>query len=200
MRWLLPTLFGLSLFIHRPPVPNFNTFHSLLYYLPVYLFGAVCARDQATVLPLCVRRAGLWWALGLAMTALQAEAYLPGNLHKPFFQYAGLDVNLLGKMFLTLGILGGLAARESRPVRLLDFFAEYSFPIYFLHPLLIMLAGRFVDHIPFRTHLFMLPVIGIAVSLAAASLAWLYFAAIRKLRPPPSKPDRGGAISKGNAS
>lgn len=184
MRWLLPLLFAGAVFAHRPPEPNFNTFHSLFYYLPVYLFGAVCAKNQATVLPWSARYVGLWWALGLAATALQAELYLPGNFHKPIFQYAGLDVNLVAKMFLTLGILGLLVKREARPIRLLNFFAVYSFSIYFLHPIAIWAFSRRVDLIPFRTHLFMLPVAGLVISLVTGALAALYFGLVRKIRPP----------------
>ena len=185
MRWLLPLLCVVSLFGHRPPMPNFNTLHSLLYYLPVYLFGALCARDQVTVLPLCARHAGLWWGLGLAAVAAQTLGYEQGNFHKPLFTYAGLDVNLLGKFFLTLGILGNLYRLEARPFRLLDFLAEYSFPIYFLHSPLILQLERITGYIPFRGHLFMLPVLGIVMAFVTAGMAWMYFALIRRIRPVP---------------
>jgi peptidoglycan/LPS O-acetylase OafA/YrhL len=195
IRWLLPLLFAGAVFTHRPLEPNFNTFHSLFYYLPVYLFGAVCARDQATVLPASARTVWIWWALGLAATALQAEFYTPGNFHKPMFQYAGPDVNLVAKMFLTLGILGLLVRRESRPVRILDFFAVYSFSIYFLHPIAIWMFGMRVDLIPFRTHLFMLPVVGLVISLLTGGLAALYFGLVRKIRAAAGSP-----ASKGRAT
>lgn len=195
MRWLLPLLFAGAVFAHRPPEPNFNTFHSLFYYLPVYLFGAVCARDQAAVLPASARRVWLWWALGLAATALQAEFYTPGNFHKPMFQYGGTDVNLIAKMFLTLAILGLLVRRESRPIRLLDLFAKYSFSIYFLHPIAIWAFGRRVDLIPFRTHLILLPVVGLVISLLTGGLAASYFGLVRMIRA-----RIGGADSKGNGT
>ena len=122
-----------SLFLGRPP-DNLNTLHSVVFFLPVYLFGILCSQEQRW---LYARLAPHVWSIlaaALVLAALQALFYpSSGDIQKPPFVLAGIDLNLLQKLALSLFLMLFLHRFEDVEIPPLQLLAASSFAIYFLH-------------------------------------------------------------------
>ena len=133
---------ALSMLIHRP-VENLSVAQSVVYYTPVYLLGINVAIDREEVLRRLAGREE-WLGIGVLGLALaQALCFSgAGSLHKPAFEWGGVDLMLPQKMLACLLIysLFSRVERLNRP--LLKTFAESSFALFFIHPLVILVLEK----------------------------------------------------------
>ncbi len=124
---------AVSLFMHRP-VNNFSILQSIIFFLPVYLFGIFCSMERERIY---TRLSDRLWHLALSiflLAILQALLFdTAGSLQKPPFVYNGIDINLLQKMLLSVFCMVFLHRYEHCDSRLLSTLASASFSIYFLH-------------------------------------------------------------------
>ncbi|MBZ0165907.1 MAG: acyltransferase [Candidatus Omnitrophica bacterium] len=132
----------IALLIHRP-LHNISVAQSVIYFLPVYLLGINISLDQSRVLK---HLTGKEWLLALGMLGLAAfqVAYYANytNLHKPAFEWAGLDILLIQKMLGCLFFFVMLNRFENRHWPWLKTLATSSFALYFLHPPVILLIKK----------------------------------------------------------
>lgn len=139
----------ISMLIHRP-VHNIVLWQSVVYFIPVYLLGINISMDKARVLKALTDKE---WVLALMMLGLSVEqvALYPeyANLHKPPFQWAGLDILLIQKMLGCLFFYVLLSRFEYRNWPWLKTLAASSFALYFIHPPVILILKKLgVQHWP----------------------------------------------------
>lgn len=115
----LVVLLPVALLAHRPNFPNPNLFHSVLYFMPVYVLGMFASQYREQIDPWLDRYLGL---LTLAFVALLvAHVLLAGhhgnyNVHSMFsFEQSYIDWALLQKIALSFVLLG-LLNRYDRAV------------------------------------------------------------------------------------
>ncbi len=130
-------LFVPALLLHRP-INNQGVLQALLYFLPVFLFGATCSVHQKRILPLLKRFTLPLFLVALGLALFQAAFYeQPGTQHKVWNEWGGLDISMIQKCILCLAVWGLLDHAEDKEFPLLVTLAKYSFGIYFLHPYVI---------------------------------------------------------------
>lgn len=181
LRW---ALFGIGLviamLIHRP-VENVNLLHSLVYFLPVYLFGILASLHRAGIYRAFAGRR-VYTMLGVALAlALARAVWMPqvlGNFHKPAFTPGGLDIMIVQTLVLCVFFMVWLARFESRQWPAVRGLATASFAIYFIHPLLLVFAGPLlrianIGHAGFDWVATTLITLGLSVVIArAVHTAW----------------------------
>jgi len=138
----------IAIFMHRP-ASNTNFLQSLIYFTPFYLLGILFSLYASALLQ--------WrgWLLLMGLTIVAMSAYLQsyvfvhvGNYHTYAFTYAGVDLQFIQVLFGCVAFLE--LCRFIRPGWLanhLNFLAELSFPIFFIHPLFSM-AIENILHLP----------------------------------------------------
>lgn len=132
-------LLVVSLIVHRS-INNLNPFHSLVYFLPVYLIGIWSSINQQKIY-LCLKsnvNKAILLVIAFDLAAVQVLLLQqPGNFHKQFWSVTVPDVNLLQKILLCFLFMSILNIYENTDITLFKKTAETSFAIYFIHPFLI---------------------------------------------------------------
>lgn len=131
--WLICLTLAVSLFMHRP-VNNFSILQSIVFFLPVYLFGIFCSLEKEKIYTRLSER--VWFLLAgvVLLAVLQAVYYgSAGNLQKAPFVYNGIDISLLQKLLLSVFFMVFLHRYEHLDSKILTTLASASFAIYFLH-------------------------------------------------------------------
>ncbi|WP_350314825.1 acyltransferase [Pseudoalteromonas sp. TB43-MNA-CIBAN-0091] len=157
---LILALSCLSIFSHRP-VDNMNHFHSVVFFFPVYLIGAVVSQYRESLIN--VFRGNRFWLLlllSIIFTLIQTYFGEIGSYHKPFFEFKGIDFMYLQKILLSFFFFL-LLEKYSKSNLFFDNLANTSFAVFFIHPYLIFI---------FRN--LKLP------SPETAFLQWIYFIAL----------------------
>lgn len=135
---ILLVLLAVALFVQRP-IHNISVLQSVVYFLPVYLFGIIVSIHRETIYTHLHGREGYLLAVVILLALLQSMYYTYfGNLHKLPFQFRFLDLMLLQKLFLCLFFMVVLNRFEKVSVSALETLAAASFAIYFIHPHLLM--------------------------------------------------------------
>ncbi len=171
-------LLCVSLFLGRPP-DNLNTLHSVVFFVPVYLFGILCSMEQQWLYARLSPHSWSILAAAIALAAVQALFFLSsGDIQKPPFVLAGIDINLLQKLALSLFLMLFLHRYEDVEVPLLKTLAASSFAIYFLHGWFIwaisLLQSRY--HQFYGAHLLLLltPLVMVASYCLARLIRWAF--------------------------
>lgn len=183
-RYIIPILgvgLAISSFIHRPD-DDLNPLHALVYFAPIYLLGMTVSTHRDLVFRAIVRYRWGLLAAGLLLGIAQVMWLGSGNSFvkdlDEIFVFQGIDINLFQKIFLCLFLLSILQTLEQTKIQWLSLVADTSFPIYFIHPLLLTLSnqpffyGR-VQNLLAALHLqgHLPGILAIAVALTAASMA-----------------------------
>jgi surface polysaccharide O-acyltransferase-like enzyme len=138
--YLLPALLTVTVLVHRPTNID-HIWHSIAYYLPVYLYGMWFSRHRNRVLAwhdrwlpaLLTLLAGLAW---LEVGYLQRAGVI---LSVAMFstENGSLDTNAIQKLLLCGALLSILRRLGGGRHRKLSLLADTSFGIYFLHEFII---------------------------------------------------------------
>lgn len=132
-------LLPISLIVHRSP-DNLNPFHSLVYFLPVYLIGIWSSINHQKILDYFKSKLSKAILIVVALNLGAVQVLLfnqPGNFHKQFWTITVPDVNLLQKILLCFLFMSILNIYENSNITPIKKTAETSFAIYFIHPFLI---------------------------------------------------------------
>ena len=128
-----------SLIVHRP-IDNINPFHSLIYFLPVYLIGIWSSINHDRMCKFLENRVSKASLLVIAIDLSLVQVLVfntSGNFQKQFWSITVLDVNLLQKILLCIFFVSVLNKYEDTDITIAKKAAETSFAIYFIHPFLI---------------------------------------------------------------
>lgn len=183
-RYILPIIgvgLAISSLIHRPD-DDLNPLHALVYFAPVYLLGMTVSTHRDRVFRAIVRYRWGLLAAGVLLAVAQVIWVGSGNSFvkdwDEILVFQGIDINLFQKIFLCLFLLSILQTLEGVKIQWLSLVADTSFPIYFIHPLLLTLSiqpffyGRVQNLLGFlhwQGHL--VGVWCIAIALTALSMA-----------------------------
>jgi surface polysaccharide O-acyltransferase-like enzyme len=134
---LVGGLFLIALLVQRP-VLNLSVLQSVVYFLPVYLFGILVSLHRETVYRYLTGRE-LHLLLVIVLLALVQAIYYPsfGNLHKQPWVLSLPDILLVQKILLCLFFTVLLNRLENKTIPFLGTLASASFAIYFIHPYLL---------------------------------------------------------------
>jgi hypothetical protein len=126
--WLLPVFLIISVYVTRELQPIHNPFQSFIHFLYIYLFGMFVSHHKAKLIP---HLAAYWWLLLLGFgIILMAEIYL--RLHGLNGFYADFLRSL--KFIVSAMALVGIFYHFDAIIKnSLNFLAEPSFGIYFVH-------------------------------------------------------------------
>ncbi|MGX9996645.1 acyltransferase family protein [Vibrio sp. JZG120] len=122
----------LAIFIHRP-VNSINPIHSLIYYTPVYLVGILFSIYSSEVKKYLNNKIGILIFCVVSLSLLDYISGHQGNYQKPFFEYAGVDLQYIQKMFLIF-LVYILLEKYNFESKTLDIISNTSFAIFFIHP------------------------------------------------------------------
>lgn len=136
--FLLVIALCIASFSHRP-IDNINHLHSLMFFFPVYLLGAFVAQRRAVVLPVLNRHLPLLILMVAVICSIQSFYGHVGSYHKNLFEYQGLDLMLIQKLFLSLVLLTLFDSGLLGDSKITKILADMSFSIFFIHPYLIFI-------------------------------------------------------------
>lgn len=134
--WLLPSLFILASFIHRP-LHQTQLLRSVPYFLPVYVLGMWVGKNLALAMSWVAR--WRWWGFGVVVVLTTYEVLTrerPGAIEslRAFSSERGVfDVNIYAKVILSLIVLEWLQRCPRTLVRPLSHLATSSFGVFFIH-------------------------------------------------------------------
>jgi len=167
---LLCLLLPVSILMHRPSYAHNHNLALALYFLSAYLLGMGCRQYRAATLSVIERHLG--W-IALAFVALFVGHLVLSGHHGKYtfsepFEFHGqgpIDWSFVQKLLL-IALLCGLAWRwRHLRLTLLDYLADVSFTVFFLHLYVIFVAAWLLH---WRTVEVSLP--GLAALFAAAVL------------------------------
>ncbi|MEQ8967464.1 MAG: acyltransferase [Azospirillaceae bacterium] len=152
--WLL---FGaaaaVALVVHRPPVPDVDQIHNVLYFLPFYMFGILCARDR-TVFVRFIGRPDVLVLSGIGLIVVAAiQALLVGHVGNiraqpltPVFDFMFVQKMIGIVFFCSILHIWGQPLTGT-----LNHIAKLSFGVFFLHPIIGFVIGGLTDGEPPRS-------------------------------------------------
>lgn len=129
-----------SIFIHRP-IENTNAFHSLVYYTPIYLIGIFFSVHKNHALEFIKDKQILLLFIVISFSFLQYLTGHDGNYHKPAFEYKGVDLMFIQKIFLCFLIYSLLERFQFQNI-IISKISETSFAIFFIHPWVLKLFTK----------------------------------------------------------
>ncbi|WP_407332214.1 acyltransferase family protein [Enterovibrio sp. 27052020O] len=130
----------LSLFVHRS-LDNINPFQMLIYFTPFYLLGIMVSKHRERITVNCQSRGLMLFLVTLLISAYQYSLGHQGNYIKPLFEYGGIDIIFIQKVFMSLSLYYLLEGFKFRS-KYIDHLANASFAIYFLHPWVLTVLKR----------------------------------------------------------
>ena len=138
------SLLILSLLSHRPE-GNINVFQSVLYFTPFYLIGILSSINKDYIYSRLPKFEWILLSGVFALSLLQAIFYDHyGNFHKNIFEFSSLDILLVQKLLLCFFFMTFLRRFENTKCLIMSFLATISFPVFFLHPLIIEVLSKFI--------------------------------------------------------
>jgi peptidoglycan/LPS O-acetylase OafA/YrhL len=137
-------LLTVATIVQRPSY-NISPIHSLIYYTPIYMLGAMFSMNSEQWLSIVRNKSILLSAVVLCLSLLQIKVYgTYDNFHKDdIFSFEGVDVIILQKVFLIFLIISVLLKIEDKHIPILKYVATVSFPIFFIHPWILLLINYY---------------------------------------------------------
>ena len=162
------------------PIDNILVGQSVVFFLPVYLFGMLCSLEKTRLYDWFSDKTLLLGSGVVGLSMVQSLVYAgAGSYHKAPFVWNFLDINLFQKLLLCLLGMVVLHRYEHRKIPLLSALASASFAIYFLHGWVIWGLSLLRPWLPAAGGLQFLPLTAAVVLLCSYALALL----IKKLFP-----------------
>ncbi|WP_028023135.1 acyltransferase [Enterovibrio calviensis] len=143
---LIAIFSAISLFVHRS-YENINPIQMLVYFTPFYLVGIYISLYREEVNKHCGMKATVFLIMALALAFYQYVLGHEGSYSKDVFEYGGIDIMFIQKMFLSIGLYFLLETFVFK-TKLTDLISDTSFAIFFIHPWVLTTIKRlpFLDH------------------------------------------------------
>jgi peptidoglycan/LPS O-acetylase OafA/YrhL len=138
--WLIILLF-FSLFIHRP-YNNNNPLHQFFLFFPIFLLGITVSKHREAVLIWIKGKRIVLIFAALALSVLQGLLHSIPIYQKKMFEFQGVDFNTLQKINFIFVFYSILNEFEKKDIQLLKIIAKYSFPLYFLHSIMVVIIKK----------------------------------------------------------
>lgn len=150
-RWyvVLGVLIPLSAAMHRPSYGREHNFALALYFLSAYLLGmSFCQYRNQTLA--WINRSFNWLLVGflcLFISHLLLSEHHGKYTFVQWFEFKDegvIDWTYLQKLLMTMVLLGVVWRLRNTHLYILDYLADVSFTIFFLHVYIIFLVGTFI--------------------------------------------------------
>ncbi|MEM8828059.1 MAG: acyltransferase [Cyanobacteria bacterium P01_G01_bin.19] len=154
-KYCLPTiifLLGVALIIHRP-VDNLNPIHSTIYFLPTYILGCYASKNRNHIYSYMKSKTVVFSVIAISLAFMQALFWEnPGSAKQDFVLLSSnfdvwsvnkIDIILIQKIVICFLLMSLLYYCKKIDIKALEWLAQRSFAIYFIHPIL-MSIGRWV--------------------------------------------------------
>lgn len=121
-------------FIHRP-ILGLSPIHSVLYFVPVYLFGINYSIHHDAMNRFLQNKIAVLGSIVIMLALMQSLYFnaMGSSYKSALFSYATFDINLLQKLVLCLFFIALLNRYQHKTIPGLKLLASSSFAIYFLH-------------------------------------------------------------------
>lgn len=140
-------LFSLAAIMQRP-IGNLNVFQSVVYFLPVYLFGIFCSINKVVIYALFEKKEIYLLLFAVFLSFIQVFTGKVGNYHKQPFDIQDIDILLFQKITLCLFFMVWLHRFEETTSKFLDNLAAMSFTVFFLHGYILFALQRVLNNLP----------------------------------------------------
>ncbi len=130
----------ISTFIHRP-INNINPVHSLVYYTPIYLIGILVSIYSSKVKEYLDNKLLYLALLVVFISYLEYLSGHQGNYSKPFFEYSGIDLQYIQKLFLIF-FFYIFFEKFHFESKMIDTISNTSFAIFFIHPWVLLFMNK----------------------------------------------------------
>ncbi len=161
----------ISVFVHRP-VNNLSIFQSVIYFIPVYIFGILCSMERDFLYRVFNAKDHYIFCIVLALAVLQAAVMdTCGNLQKDIFDFNGVDISFFQKMVMCVFFMIYLRRFDGEDFKILQRIASASFSIYFLHGWFVFIIWMFYGYYQEYSGLYLLPVFSALVVWISYSFA-----------------------------
>ncbi|NGN98232.1 acyltransferase [Grimontia sp. S25] len=136
----------ISIFLHRS-YENINPIQMLVYFTPFYLVGIYISLYREEINKNCGTKASIFLSFALLLAFYQYIQGHEGSYSKSIFEYGGIDIMFIQKMFLSIGLYFLLETFVFK-TKLTDLISDTSFAIFFIHPWVLTTIKRlpFLDH------------------------------------------------------
>ena len=139
----------ISLFIHRPfelQYP-FQALHSLIYFTPIYLIGILCSLHKEKIYEVGSNKEYILLLIVILIAFFQNYMGTNGNYNQNWHSISGIiDLMFIQKLILCLFLMIWLNRFEDYTNSTISLIAKFSFPIFFLHPILLSLSFIVKNH------------------------------------------------------
>ena len=146
----LVVLIPLSLLAHRPTFTGGHNLELALYFLSSYILGMFCSQRGEQAVKFIQRN--LRWMVALYLAILIGHTFhashhgLEKVSHLFSFQYGYIDWLFLQKLLLSVVLLGVLPRFNNLSLPVVDYVADVSFTIYFLHMYVLFFLLRWTHN------------------------------------------------------
>ncbi len=141
---LTVTLFILSSTVFWRPIDGMNPIHSVLYFTPFYLLGIIFSLNFLRFIDIIIKYKALLFLMWVGCLFVMNSLAQVGNLSKGLsMSFEGIDLMVMQKIILIFLLIAVLYESLNYKIKILDFIAKNSFPIFFIHGWVLAL-GNFV--------------------------------------------------------
>jgi hypothetical protein len=168
---IIAALSVISFFMHRP-INNWSIIQSVIYFMPIYMFGILCSMERDWIYEKFSGKDVYLLGAVVLFAVAQAIFYeASGNLQKKPFDFNGIDISFIQKIFMCVYFMVFLNKYEHVNSLLLKKLAASSFAIYFLHGWVIYLISLLQSYYKPYYGLYLLPILSPLVIWASYALA-----------------------------
>ncbi len=175
------------LLIHRTLLSaGIYIFQSVFYYTGIYLLGIICSQKKNLIYTKLHGKELLLIFIAIILAFIQAYIGRTGNYYNSPFEYIGVDLMAIQKMFLCVFFVLWLHRFEKKKSILMDTIASTSFAIFFIHTFLISLFFKIKSYFNFSFPPDSL-IVYLLVSFAILSLSVILALLLKQIFPKHSK-------------
>ena len=139
---LTASLFILSSTVFWRPIAGMNPFHSMLYFTPFYLLGIIFSLNFLRIIDILIKYKALLFLIWVGCLVVMNSLAQVGNLSKDLsMSFEGIDLMVIQKIILIFLLIAVLYDSFDYKIKLLDFLAKNSFPVFFIHGCVIALVN-----------------------------------------------------------
>lgn len=175
--WLIIPLFILTDLIHREPFPLINPVRQFIYFLPVYLLGMWACQYKEHVNVIINKYFYLLAVLLLTIIVIELGVLNTHGIYEtkiPFtFPMGFVDWLLIQKVLLCFFVIGLFLRYPALNNPLLNYFANISFAIFFLHAYFFFAINVLFNYQVFEASLTLWFLRGLACLALCALSTWI---------------------------
>tara|TARA_R110002033_G_scaffold140757_1_gene179451 strand:+ start:200 stop:1240 length:1041 start_codon:yes stop_codon:yes gene_type:complete len=130
---IVSMLYVVSVYIHRP-ISNISLLQSVVYFTPVYLVGILMSIYKEKLYAYLKGKDFILFSSFFGLILYQSYIGDVGSYHKHAFDYGGVDIIFIQKIFMCIFFFIFLHRFEQLNNKVVNVIAATSFTSFFIHP------------------------------------------------------------------